>query len=145
MKKVICILLAALLVMALCACGSSGAKEGGLGSGQILVGYGKVDITPEDSIPLGGYGNTERRMSEGFVDYLYATCFAVTDGDGNTAILFGIDMVNSSSELYVTAREQISEKYDIPMERIIISICSVILIFVICLLLGSMVKLRMKC
>ena len=55
------------------------------------VGYGKVNITPDMSLPLSGYGNTEKRMSDGFTDYLYATCFAVTDPDGNTAILFGIE------------------------------------------------------
>ena len=127
MKKALCILLSALMLLSLCACG---AAEGGssandttaaAASSKMQVGYGKVNITPEMSLPLQGYGNTSLRMSDGFVDYLYATCFAVTDADGNTAILFGIDMCGTSNLLYVTAREKISKKYDIPMERIIIS------------------------
>ena len=35
------------------------------------------------SVPLAGYGNTSQRMSTTLLDYLYATCIAITDGDGN--------------------------------------------------------------
>ena len=133
MKKLIAVILVMLMVLGMAACGASeGAADTGatpaatndpnaLAEGQLLVGYGRTNITPEDSVPLSGYGNTSRRMSSGFMDYLYATCFAVTDADGNTAILFGIDMTNSGNTLYTTAREKISKKYNIPMERIIIS------------------------
>ena len=129
MKKLLSILLAGLMVLSLCACGAAeggsttAATENasGLKEGQLLVGYGRTNITPDMSVPLSGYGNTEKRMSDGFMDYLYATCFAVTDAEGNTAILFGIDMGNSSAPLYTTARKEISEKHGIPMERIIIS------------------------
>jgi hypothetical protein len=127
MKKLICILLSVLMLLSLCACGAAeGGAAGGeataaASGGQMQVGYGKVNITPDMSLPLSGYGNTEKRMSDGFMDYLYATCFAITDPDGNTAILFGIDMGGSGGALYTTAREKISKKYNIPMERIIIS------------------------
>ena len=127
MKKVICLLLSLLMLLSLCACGAAeGGAAGGeataaASGGQMQVGYGKVNITPDMSLPLSGYGNTEKRMSDGFTDYLYATCFAVTDPDGNTAILFGIDMGGTGAALFATAREKISEKYDIPVERIIIS------------------------
>ena len=126
MKKVFCLLLSLLMLLSLCACG---AAEGGSAAGEttaaavsgMQVGYGKVNITPDMSLPLQGYGNTSMRMSDGFMDYLYATCFAVTDESGNTAILFGIDMCGTANNLYITAREKISKKHDIPMERIIIS------------------------
>ena len=125
MKKVLSVILSVLMVLSLCACGAS---EGGAAAGEttaaasaMQVGYGKVNITPDMSLPLQGYGNTSLRMSDGFRDYLYATCFAVTDAEGNTAILFGIDMCGTSNQLYITARKKISEKYGIPMVRIIIS------------------------
>jgi len=126
MKKLICILLSALMLLSLCACGTSGESGSGettgtASGGQMLVGYGRTNITPDVSVPLAGYGNTSQRMSDGFTGYLYATCFAVTDENDNTAILFGIDMCNSGSALYTTAREKISKKHGIPMERIIIS------------------------
>lgn len=133
MKKLFVLLLSALLVMSLMACGGdpeTGAAEAGgqkdkdgmaLKDGQLLVGYGKVNITPEMNVPLAGYGNTDKRISRGFYDYLYATCFAVTDQDGNTAILFGIDMTGTGVTLYEKARQEISKKYEIPMESIVIS------------------------
>ena len=127
MKKTFALLLSFALVLGLCACGGTGgAATNGQDNAQaapdFLVGYGKVDITPYGiSLPLQGYGNTEKRMSTGFLDYLYATCFAVTDAEGNSAILFGIDMCSSSAKLYEAARKKISEKYNIPMEQIIIS------------------------
>ncbi len=126
MKKTICIILSAILLLSLCACGAAGESSSapettGAATSQLLVGYGRTNITPDVSLPLQGYGNTEQRMSDGFMDYLYATCFAVTDAEGNTAILFGIDMCGTSVALYKTAREKISQKHGIPMERIIIS------------------------
>jgi hypothetical protein len=134
MKKSFALLLSVLLVLGLVACGTPQAGtaaettapkgEGiasGLKPGQLLVGYGKVNITPDLAVPLSGYGNTETRISQGFYDYLYATCFAVTDASGNTAILFGIDMSGTGVSLYTKARTEISQKYSIPMESIIIS------------------------
>jgi len=127
MKKFMALLLLTALLLTLTACGaaqgSGNATAPGtqLKDGQMLVGYGKVDITPELALPLAGYGNTETRISEGFYDYLYATCFAVTDAQGNTAILMGIDMTGTGVSLYEKARKQISDKYSIPMESVIIS------------------------
>ena len=115
--------------MSLVACGetapqaTTGAADSApaLKEGQQLVGYGKVNITPELPLPLGGYGNTETRISEGFLEYSYATCFAVTDKDGNTAILFGLDVISSSNKAFDQAREEISKKYNIPKESIVMS------------------------
>lgn len=127
MKKTLSAILALVLLLSLAACaGGTPAKEQpatteGLAADQLLVGYGKVNITPDISLPLQGYGNTDKRMSTGFMDYLYATCFAVTDSEGNTAILFGIDMCGTGAKLYETAREEISDKYNVPMERVVIS------------------------
>ena len=88
MKKLICILLSALMLLSLCACGTSGESGSGettgtASGGQMLVGYGRTNITPDVSVPLAGYGNTSQRMSDGFTGYLYATCFAVTDENDN--------------------------------------------------------------
>ena len=129
MKKLLSLILSVLLIMSLVACGetspqaSTGTADSApaLKEGQQLVGYGKVNITPELPLPLGGYGNTETRISEGFLEYSYATCFAVTDKDGNTAILFGLDIIAYSQKACGDARKKISEKYGIPMESIIMS------------------------
>ena len=132
MKRTISLLLVLLLAVSLMACGSGEASQEAsatgpvpgqpaLQPGQQLVGYGKVDITPELELPLGGYGNTETRISEGFLEYLYATCFAVTDQEGNTAILFGLDVIATGSKAFRDARTQIAEKYGIPEDNIVMS------------------------
>lgn len=130
MKTFLSIFLVLVLVLGLCACGGTASSENagnanpaaaGLKDGQLLVGYSKVDITPEDPVPLGGYGNTLQRISTGFLDYLYATCIVMTDKDGNTAVLFGLDMVGTGSVVYSSTRTKIAEKLDIPESSIVLS------------------------
>ena len=97
MKKLICILLVLLL---LTACGITAETPSGeetnapQGGGGFQVGYGKIDITPKDAVPLGGYSRSDLRISNGLISYIYATCLAVTDADGNTVLLFTMDLLN---------------------------------------------------
>ena len=136
MKKFLCVLLAAVSILSLCACGAGKeaqteppAKEDvsdlavatGLKDGQVLVGYAKCDITPEDSVPMGGYGNPDQRMSTGFLDYLYATILVITDKYDNTAILVGMDLCGSKAGLFDTLRSVFAEKYGIPESSIVFS------------------------
>ena len=124
MKKFLSICLLAALLLSLCACGAAGQSAettAAPADTRLQVGYGKVDITPNIPLPLQGYGNTEKRISTGYYDPLYATCFAVTDAEGNTAILLGIDMGATTNNLYTQARKKISEKHGVPLERVIIS------------------------
>ena len=77
MKKIISILLIIVLVLGLCACGNSGKDEGT----SLEVGYAKERIMPDQPVPLGGYGKSDRRITDNFLDYLYATCIAFKWGD----------------------------------------------------------------
>ena len=83
MKKLITLLLALTLVLSLCACGNSGNTEetGEAKSAGLQIGYGRANVTPDFSVGIGGYSDNETRRSEGFLDYLYATCIAVTEGE----------------------------------------------------------------
>jgi len=126
MKKILSLCLVICLVLALCACG--GTAEGGqteqtgaAGSAAFSVGYHKVNITPEDSVPLGGYAKPRERMSTGFNDYLYATICAITDAQGETAILIGIDLTSSYKSVSHKVREDIAKAHDIPFENILYS------------------------
>ena len=135
MKRLICMLLLVCLLLSLCACGSSekepeGTKtaaqtpaDGNSTDGQFLVGYGKVNITPEYSVPLRGYGNTSKRMSTGFVDYIYATCVAITGTNGETVIAFGIDLTNAFSNCFPGYRQKVADAVGIPVENVHLS-CS---------------------
>ena len=61
----------------------------------LYAGYSRVDITPDFSVPLAGYGNTRMRMSQGYVNRQYATCIAITDQDGKTVLLISCDIANA--------------------------------------------------
>ena len=85
------------------------------------VGYSRVDITPLESVPLAGYGNNMQRLSQGVLDPLYATCIAITDGEGNSVLLCTVDLGMTWDFYCVPARDAISKKYGIPRECVIIS------------------------
>ncbi len=131
MKRFISIMLAAVLLLSLCACQPNGADSttGSVnnttgateGNKQMLVGYGKVDVTPTESVPLRGYGFTERRMSTGLKSYIYVIAIAVTDTDGNTAILISTDNCSTPNDVYKAASKGIEEQLGIPAQNVIIS------------------------
>ena len=64
MKKIISLMLAMLLVLGLCACGSTAVEDAPAEETTGLqVGYGKVNITPSYKVGLGGYSDAETRES----------------------------------------------------------------------------------
>lgn len=88
---------------------------------KLLVGYARTDITPEDSVPLAGYGNTLQRMSQGVLDPMMATCIAFTDPAGKTMLLFSLDIIGTLDTYTPAARKAISEKWGIPVEGIVLA------------------------
>lgn len=120
MKKVISIILALVLVLGLCACQGSGdqGQQGGSATAEGLqVGYAREKILPLDSVPLGGYGNSDNRISTGFLDYPYATCVAFTEGE-DTVLLISTDLLRTSTSWTNTARDQINAATGIPQQNI---------------------------
>ena len=114
MKKTLAVLLClALLPVSLFGCGKA--------DHNLKVGYGQVDITPTESVPLRGYGNTSKRLSLEVTDPLYATCVAFTDVRDNTVLLFHTDLVGEMAGTFAAARADISEATGIPFEQIMIS------------------------
>ena len=114
MKKPISLLLAAVLVLCLCACAGSEEKHAGL-----QVGYGRKNITPEESVPLNGYGNNAQRKSENILDLLYVTCIAFREGE-ETVLLITQDLLNTEPNLVPKAFELISEKTGVDKDRIML-------------------------
>jgi len=88
---------------------------------SLSVGYARVDITPEESVPLAGYGNSMQRLSQGVLDPLYATCIAITDSDGHSVLLCTVDLINTVDSYCIPARDAISKKYGISRECVVIS------------------------
>lgn len=117
MKKILSLALAVLMLLSLCACWGQKAEE----KQSFRVGFGSKDITPVNSVPLSGYGNSLTRMSDGTYASLLASCLALQDENGNTALLISTDAVTTSASMADSAKETISKEYDIPMEQIMIS------------------------
>ena len=81
MKKILSLVLATALLLTLAACGGSGSGDnGGKNYTGLQVGWGQVNITPDYMVGLTGYGNVDERMTSDYIDYLYATCIAISEG-----------------------------------------------------------------
>ena len=83
------------------------------------VGYAKVDITPSDPVPLRGYGDAMERISEGFLEPMYATCVAFADTDGTVVLLISTDLTNSADSMTKDTREAISAATGVPFSNIL--------------------------
>ena len=102
MKKIVSFIMVLALLCGLCACGAAGSTaptagtDGAGGSataGSFRVGYGQANITPDDPVPMAGYGRSDQRISNGVINYLMASCLAITDADDNTILLISTDLV----------------------------------------------------
>ena len=117
MKKIVCIFLCVSVILALCACGGTTAKEPGVFS----VGFGRESIHPSGSIQLAGYGNTNERMSQGTMDKLYSTCVAIRDENGETILMYTNDVIRSITDWTPDLRDAISEATGVAEDKIMIS------------------------
>ena len=109
MKKSIAILLVLAIVLGLCACGGGGTDETG-GSNLpegLNVGFGRVNVTPSFSVGIGGYSDAETRRSNGFLDYIYTTCIAFTEGE-ETVLLFTLDNLSADTSIVNLIRSAVT-------------------------------------
>jgi len=86
------------------------------------AGFGRIDISPTESVPLGGYGNTDKRMSQGVLDPLMATCVAIEDAGGSIMMLYTVDQLLTFDFFWKPVVAAVSEKYGISKDAI--AICS---------------------
>ena len=120
MKKILCVLLVVFLLTACAAPVSPAAQNTEAEAAVFRVGYGMADITPKDSVPLGGYSRSDLRFSNGFISYLYASCLAVTDEADRTLLLFSLDQHNAHHMDQL--RSAVHTATGVPVENIIISV-----------------------
>ena len=64
---------------------------------RFQVGAAKRDITPQEPVPMWGYGARHAALSEGVLDPLFASAVVIQAGDGKLAIV-GLDLGRSPSE-----------------------------------------------
>ena len=81
----------------------------------------KEDVAAQKlmALPMGGFDHVRDRLSEenkiddngdGLIDEkdgLFATCVAVTDQNGNTALIYGIDLLGAYADIVTAVRKQL--------------------------------------
>lgn len=121
--KAILIVTAVLAMLAMTACRGSDDNESTKpgGSGSFRVGFSRINILPEESVPLGGYGNTSTRMSDGALDYIYAQVIAITDEKDESVVLVFLDAVRAAVNIVNPIKESISNLTGIPVGNVYVS------------------------
>lgn len=116
MKKIISMLLAAVMLLGLCACGASQSGSKG-GSTHLQVGFGKEKMMPTSPVVLAG-GETATRVHTGYLDNIYATCIAISDDAGETVLLITVDMQTMNSGFTGQSYVAITAATGVPKEKI---------------------------
>lgn len=124
MKKVFALLLAFVMVAGLfgCTVQEQEAETGNSGEG-FRVGYGRAIITPEENLPLGGFGTSSTRIMEDVLDDTYVTTIALTDENGYTVLLMLVDLQRIEDMFIDMLRSSVTNATGVPKEQIMIS-CS---------------------
>ena len=112
MKKRICLFLALVMVLGLCACAQKEEPPA-----PLEVGYSKVDITPILGGGLDGYSDSSSRRATDVVEPIYATCIAVTQGE-QTILLFTIDTTSMAADTAEMLRVEVTDHIDVPGENV---------------------------
>lgn len=87
------------------------------------VGFGRMDITPEEYTTLAGFGNDMRRRCTIFLDRLQGTCIAFEDAKGERMIFCTVDLLNAVYGTVVEGpRKAISAATGIPEDHIMVSV-----------------------
>lgn len=119
MKKLICLLLSAVMLLGLCACGGGDASNGDDAKSALQVGFGKANMMPESTVTIAG-GEDPNRLHTGYLDYLTASCIAFSDGT-NTVLLYTIDMQCLTASFLGNIKDTISQETGVPVANIMLS------------------------
>ena len=84
---------------------------------NLLVGYGRVNITPDYPVPIAG--SAANKISQGFLDPIYITCLAFRQEE--TLLVATVDIVGAYAEYAAPARTRISQATGIPEDHIILN------------------------
>jgi len=88
------------------------------------VGFGRAELSPKGySAKRADYPATDgvERMSQGILDPIYFTCVAITDAQGNTALICTTDQLGTMLAEVNSLRSKVNEAYGIPKENLVVS------------------------
>lgn len=130
MKKILAVFICLIQLLCLVACGSGG--ENGQTEAVTVptvqgegfrVGFGRAYITPQENLPLGGYGTAATRIMADVLDEVYVDCIAMTDENNETVLLMLVDLQRIEDSLIAELRASVTAATGIASDRIFIS-CS---------------------
>ena len=117
MKKILSLMLACVMLLGLVACGgSAGEPEEYTG---LQAGFGRADVSPLAPAPMGGYGDSDTRLSTHIMDETYATCVALKLGD-ETFLIFTVDAISCQDSVANKLRDSIKAELGIPQTNVIV-------------------------
>ncbi len=91
------------------------------GAGEMKVGVGKVVITPTQDMWLAGYASRSK-PSEGKLHDLYAKALALEDETGARTVLVTSDLIGVPAALVNDTANRAREKFQLPRERLMITV-----------------------
>jgi len=121
MKRFLVLIMIAVMLIGLCACGEKKPETAAKEPAAFQVGFGRVNINGSGALPLAGYGDANDRMSQGMLDYISTTCIAITDEKGETVLLYTSDHIGTNTAWIEDLRVAITEITGVPAERIMLS------------------------
>ncbi|MBR5739359.1 MAG: hypothetical protein IKY02_05155 [Lachnospiraceae bacterium] len=86
---------------------------------RFLVGFGRREIMPEDSVIMSNYG--VNRWSDGYNNLMYANVIALTDELGTTLLLIDLDTATVPDNMISSIKKELKSAYGIPADMIRIS------------------------
>ena len=119
MKRILSVILASVLLLSLCACGggSTAGETTGAAADVFKAGFASVNVTPSQyGIPMDGHGNANTRLSTSVSSYIYAIAVAMTDTEGNTAVIVSVDSCDVPENVSTEVRKWAKNNLNIPME-----------------------------
>lgn len=114
MKRFIALFILAALLLLQCGCNKQEQTTPTV-ENQFRIGYGRISIHTNDFVPMGSF---DGRYNTGFLDYVQATCLAVTGENNETVLLYTTDTLYSYDDWVIPCREQVSEATGIPQDHI---------------------------
>ena len=129
MKKILCVILASLMVLSLCACAGGGAEQTQPAAADttaaaqdvFMAGFAQVNITPDFAVPLTGYGNQDTRISTGKLNDLFVSVLAVRDAEGNSAVMISADLMINQHTYTLALANWVQDELGIPASNVIFS------------------------
>ena len=87
---------------------------------QFQAGFGKVEISPDEGVELGSYGNESERQCRGVWTSLYALALALTDENDETLIIVITDLSWGNVSMNRQVRAKVKAAYGIPEDHVLV-------------------------